>query len=176
MSSWDPKNRAILLKTILSGHLPILIDYSHSYRPRDITGSAIWRMRAALKHRDRVREISFGGSDFIFGKFTKATSHHFFPHWRAFSFAFHLATNRNSQPLSSGGQINQIYVFNVLNLYGGSVASVSGLFVVRNSSHRPHLERYFYPCHGFRPITRIVPSCLFARHAMPTQSQSDHRV
>ena len=65
------------IKTILSGHLPILIDYAYSYQLRDVTGSAIWRMLAALEHRDRVREISFGGSGVTLGKFLKATSHHF---------------------------------------------------------------------------------------------------
>jgi hypothetical protein len=47
------------IKTILSGHLPILIDYSCLHRPRDITGSALWHMRATLRHCNRMREISF---------------------------------------------------------------------------------------------------------------------
>src|SRR6267154_6383359 len=39
------------IKTILSGPLPILIDYSHLYGPPvEITGSALWRLRAALRH------------------------------------------------------------------------------------------------------------------------------
>ncbi|KAF8497843.1 hypothetical protein F5888DRAFT_259484 [Russula emetica] len=66
------------IKTILSGHLPILIDYSSNlFGPRDDTGSALWRLRAALGHRDRVREISFGVRDVIFRKFLRATDYHF---------------------------------------------------------------------------------------------------
>ena len=69
------------IKTILSGPLPILIDYSHLYGPPvEITGSALWRLRAALRHRDRVRKISFGGSRWgvnSIGKFIMATNYHF---------------------------------------------------------------------------------------------------
>jgi hypothetical protein len=60
------------IKTILSGSLPILVNYRCRYR--DITGSALWRMRAALKHHDRVRGISFEGSGANFDKFIKATN------------------------------------------------------------------------------------------------------
>ena len=50
------------IKTILSSNLPIHIDYPlWCYRETDATGSAVWRMHAALKRRDRVREISVGG-------------------------------------------------------------------------------------------------------------------
>ena len=45
-----------------------------------MTGSAIWRMHAALRHRDRVREITFTtGFDLtgIFENFIKVTSYHF---------------------------------------------------------------------------------------------------
>jgi hypothetical protein len=75
------------IKTILSGHLPILIDYLHFHQQGqgDITDSALWRMRAVLRHRDRVRGISIsfrGGRDddhwhVIFEKFMKATSYYF---------------------------------------------------------------------------------------------------
>jgi hypothetical protein len=41
------------------------------------TGSAIGRMRAALEHRDRVREIFFRGYREIFRQFTEATDYHF---------------------------------------------------------------------------------------------------
>jgi hypothetical protein len=52
------------IKAILSGPLPIFIDFQHVYE--DISRSALWRMRAALKHR--VREISFTGSTANFDK------------------------------------------------------------------------------------------------------------
>ena len=57
------------IKTILSSPLPIFIKYMPMYR--DITSSALWRMRAALKHR--VREIAFSGSSANFDKFFKET-------------------------------------------------------------------------------------------------------
>jgi len=59
------------IKAILSSPLPIFIEYKCLYG--DITGSALWRMRAALRHRDRVREISFEGSNAGFTKFFRAT-------------------------------------------------------------------------------------------------------
>ena len=46
---------------------------------KENTGSALWRMRAALRHRNRVRGISFqgrGGSDY-FRKLIEATNYHF---------------------------------------------------------------------------------------------------
>ena len=116
------------IKTILSGHLLILLDYSRSYIPRDIIASAIWRMRAALKHRDRVREISFGGCEFIFEKFIKATSYHFpaleslllyFPH----SYEPEIPATFLRGPDQSDLGLRR------LTLYGGSVASVSGLLL-----------------------------------------------
>jgi hypothetical protein len=44
------------IETILSGPLPILIGYKCLYR--EITGSALWRMDAAIRHHDRVRDRS----------------------------------------------------------------------------------------------------------------------
>ena len=71
------------IKTIPSGHLPILIDYTElPVRAISINETSVWRLRASLTHhRDRVREISFGGSGSecypIFTKFIQAASHHF---------------------------------------------------------------------------------------------------
>ena len=65
------------IKTILSSPLPIFVEYKSIY-PEDITGSALWRMRAALRHCDRVREITFEGwSGADFGNFIRATNYHF---------------------------------------------------------------------------------------------------
>jgi hypothetical protein len=63
------------IKTILSGPLPIFIDYNCSRGK--ITGSALWRMHAALRHHDRVREIAFVGKSVNFDKFFKATNRPF---------------------------------------------------------------------------------------------------
>jgi hypothetical protein len=67
------------IKTILSGYLPILVNYLRLCGSLgNIAGSALWRMHAALGHRDRVREISFGGWDVIsIGNFIRATSYRF---------------------------------------------------------------------------------------------------
>jgi hypothetical protein len=72
-------------------------------------------MRAALRHRDRVREISFGGSGVKFGKFIRASNYHFpalenlvlcsYGHEPDIPSTFHF----------SGDQNNQIYVFDVSN-------------------------------------------------------------
>ena len=59
------------INMILSSPLPILIEYK--CLNTKITGRAIWRMRPALRHRDRVREISFEGSNAGFKKFFRAT-------------------------------------------------------------------------------------------------------
>jgi hypothetical protein len=64
------------IKTILSGPLPISIDYK-SIR-RDITGSALWRLRATLQqHHHRVREIAFKGSSANFEKLLKMAQRDF---------------------------------------------------------------------------------------------------
>jgi hypothetical protein len=59
------------IKTILSGPLPFFIDYKNMHG--DITGSALWRMRATLRHHDRVREIAFEGSRANYNMFFRAT-------------------------------------------------------------------------------------------------------
>jgi hypothetical protein len=62
------------IKTILSGPFPIFLNYM-CMKHKDITGSALWRMRAALKHhRDRVREIDFSGTQANFDKFFEVTN------------------------------------------------------------------------------------------------------
>lgn len=75
------------IKTILSGSLPIFLDYRctdgylyESQEPEELTGSALWRMRTVLKHHpDRVREIRFEGEWPSFHKFFKMTDGTAFP-------------------------------------------------------------------------------------------------
>jgi len=71
------------IKTVLSARdpsLPIFLDYSCIYDWEEditgITGSALWRMRAVLKHhRDRVRGIKFDAEHWAsFNKFFKMTN------------------------------------------------------------------------------------------------------
>ena len=59
------------IKTILSGTLPIYVDYKGMYG--GVTSSALWCMRAALEHPDRVREIAFEGTDANFNDILKVT-------------------------------------------------------------------------------------------------------
>ena len=63
------------IETILSGPLPILIDYKGMYE--ETTSNALWRMRAALKHHDRVRGIFFEGTSAWLNEFFRATNHSF---------------------------------------------------------------------------------------------------
>jgi hypothetical protein len=60
------------IKTILSSPFPIFIDYN--CMDGEITGSAFWRLRAALKRPDRVRGITFEGTSAGFDKFFKVTN------------------------------------------------------------------------------------------------------
>ena len=61
------------IKTILSGPLPIFIDFKYGLNDIVEFGSARWRMLAALRHHDRVREISFQGMSAKFDEFFEAT-------------------------------------------------------------------------------------------------------
>ena len=66
------------IKTLLSGPWPILLDFNFTRIFDNVTGSAIWRMRAALEHHpDRVRKISFEGSGANLYKFFKAANRPF---------------------------------------------------------------------------------------------------
>jgi hypothetical protein len=71
------------IKTILSGPFPIFINYKDMDR---LFGSALWRMRAALKQHDRVREISIDRMGATYDKFFKETQCAF-PALEAFPFA-----------------------------------------------------------------------------------------
>ena len=145
------------IKTILSGHLPIIIDYSDYYGSRD--ASSLWRIRAALGHRDRVREINFGACRDNFQKFIRATNHHFptrqslvlrFPHVHEpeFPATFLRGPDRSDLRLRR------------LELYGGPLALQYGLL--------PSVT-------ALTDLTLTVtsnaalfgPSFPFARHTMP---------
>jgi hypothetical protein len=120
------------IKTILSGHLPILVDYP--WRPLDITGSALWRMRAALGHRDRAREISisFGAGYYygaMFDKFIKATTDCHFPALESLDLDFPAHCERDipatflREPDRSDPPLRR------LGLFGSSLASAPGLLL-----------------------------------------------
>ena len=74
--------KPVHIKTILASHqaLPILLDFK--YMLRDMTASAIWRMNYALKHRDRVHNISLKGRVPTSTNFSRRLTAPF-PCWRA---------------------------------------------------------------------------------------------
>jgi hypothetical protein len=115
------------IKTILSGHLPILIDYLRLYRPQDITDSVLWRMRTALRHRDRVREISFKAWDAIFRKFITATNYHF-PALESLILSFPQGEEADIPPTFLRPDLSDLRLRR-LTLCGVSLASVSGLLL-----------------------------------------------
>ena len=60
------------IETILSGPLPIFIEFKKMSGV--LTSSALWRMRAVLEQRDRVRRISFEGKRAWMDEFFSATN------------------------------------------------------------------------------------------------------
>ncbi|KAI0269724.1 hypothetical protein BGY98DRAFT_280108 [Russula aff. rugulosa BPL654] len=126
------------IKTILSSPLPISIEYECLYG--DTTGSALWRMRAALRHRDRVREISFGGPGFhsnrfatervgiFFGKFIRATSYHF-PALESLALYFLYGHEPDIPATFLRGPDQSKLRLRRLRLYEAPLASISGLLL-----------------------------------------------
>ena len=122
------------IKTILSRRfkLPILVDYSSRSDgpPREVTGSVLWRMRAALRERDRVREISFGGGwpvDFIRELFN--VTNHPFPALESLVLCFPAGQNPYIPVTFLRGSDHSDLPLRRLKLYGGSLTSVSGLLL-----------------------------------------------
>ena len=114
------------IKTILSGPLPIIIRYRCMCR--DITDNAIWRMRAALGHHDRVREISYEGSDANFDKFIKATNSPFPLLERLFLYFKPGYESKLPDTFLRGPDLSDLHLRR-LELGNVSFASVSGLLL-----------------------------------------------
>src|SRR5258708_15344702 len=57
----------------LYNHYSVSISFVYVPSAFDVTGSALWRMRATLREHDRVREVSFEGKNGSFEIFIKAT-------------------------------------------------------------------------------------------------------
>jgi hypothetical protein len=122
------------IRKILSGHLPILINYLERYGPLDtITGSALWRrMRAALGHRDRVREISIsfeGGFGVMFDNFINATTNCHFPALESLVLYFPDEPEGDIPATFLRGPDRSDPPLRRLGLYETSLASVSGLLL-----------------------------------------------
>ena len=120
------------IKTILSSSLPIFLDYSSTYDWEDwegLTGSALWRIRAILKHHpDRVREITFQASMAAFNKFFKMTKC-VFPMLESLS----------------------------LDFYGPDM-SIPATFLKGNDLSLPHLRRLTVRCNDFITVFGFLSS------------------
>jgi hypothetical protein len=84
-------------------------------------------MRAALGHRDRVREISFGACGAIFKDFIEATNYHF-PALESLILRFQHGLEPDIPATFLRGPDRSELRLRRLALYGGSLAFLSGLF------------------------------------------------
>jgi F-box-like len=120
------------IETTLSSHVPILVNFSRMFGT--VTDSDIWRMRAALGHRDRVREISFGGYGALFKNFIEATNYHF-PALESLVFSFprfppgYPHDEPDIPATFLRGPDRSDLPLRRLAWYGGTLASVSGLLM-----------------------------------------------
>ena len=123
-----PENKG-RMKTMLSGRLPILIDY-YSGDLREpisaITGSALRRMRAVLRHHDRVRGISFGALDVE--NFISAANYHF-PALESLALGFSYGQELDIPATFLRGPDQSDLRLRRLRLYGPSLTSVTGLLL-----------------------------------------------
>jgi hypothetical protein len=122
------------IQTILSSPLPIFLEYECWFED-DITGSALWRMRAALGQRDRVRGISFGGQIVSFQKFIRETNFHF-PALESLILTFSLAYGLDIPATFFRGPDQsplRLQRLRRLELYGASLVAVSGLLLSANA-------------------------------------------
>jgi hypothetical protein len=146
------------LKATLSGHfLPILIDYSSRTNGpptrREITGSALWHMRAALRHRDRVREISFGGWDVDFIETFISATNYPFPALESLVLSFPDGQEPDIPATFLRGSDQSDLPLRRLKLYGSSLASISGLLLSATA---------------LTDLTLDIPSDLEVRNLLPS--------
>ncbi|KAI0275788.1 hypothetical protein BGY98DRAFT_1188227 [Russula aff. rugulosa BPL654] len=143
----------------LSSPLPIFIEYKYLFG--DITGSALWRMRAALRHRDRVREIYIDGlgvSGVGFGKFIRATNHQF-PALESLILYFPRDHEQKFQPHFSEDQINQ----------NSSSTANAAIF---DSSQESLLLACLQGMQCLRSLNLITPGVLRDSHWRPASQHS----
>ena len=145
------------IKKILSGSLrslPILVDYRSTRGDieswNSSTDNTLCRLRAALRQHDRVREIFFGGTCADFMELFKATNFSF-PVLESLSLRFTYKTNVEFPATFLRGKNQSDLHLRRLRLYHVSaVASISGIFVLRNVSHRLLFANRY--CSHSRPI------------------------
>lgn len=111
------------IKTILSSPLPIHIDYN--FTDGEITGSAFWRLRAALKHPNRVRGITFEGTSTGFDKLFKVTDCPF-PMLESLVLRFGFGCEPNlPDTFLKGPDVLDLHHLRRLKLYRVSLSSIS---------------------------------------------------
>ena len=118
------------IQTVLSSPLPIFLEYQCWFED-DITGSALWRMRAALRQRDRVRGISFGGQTVSYETFIRETNFHF-PALESLMLGFSVAYELDIPDTFLKGPDQshlRLQRLRRLELYGASLVTVSGLLL-----------------------------------------------
>jgi hypothetical protein len=118
------------IKTILSGHFPILSDYWSLYRPWDITGSVIWRMRAHLNIVIACVGSPSEGGIMSTTKYSPGRLIITFLHWRAFFFFFPCIREAYIPATClRGPDQSDLRLRRLTRLYGPSLASISGLLL-----------------------------------------------
>jgi hypothetical protein len=176
------------IKEILSSHLPIFIEYQCRITDIRVTGSALWRMRAALRHRDRVRKISFAGCAASFRKFIRATNYHF-PALESLDLGFSYDHEPDIPATFLRGPDQADLRLRHLGLSGPSLASVSGLLLSATALTDLTLEVTFNVA-GFDSSHGSFLACLQGmqclsslnlttprrRHEYPRDSQSQHPI
>jgi hypothetical protein len=157
------------IKTILSGPLPILIEYKCPLR--EITGSALWRMRAALRHHDRVRQIAFEGGWANFDKLFKATNRSF-PILESLILEFRCNGEVKIPDTFLRGPDLSVLHLRRLELNNVSLTSVSGfllsataltdLYLVINTAFSSSTETSLLACLQGMPCLGHLDLCIFS--------------
>ena len=176
------------IKEILSSHLPIFIKYQCRITDIRVTGSALWQMRAALRHRDRVRKIPFAGCAASFRKFIRATNYHF-PALESLDLGFSYDHEPDIPATFLRGPDQADLRLRRLGLSGPSLASVSGLLLSATALTDLTLE-FTFNVAGFDSSQGSFLACLQGmqclsslnlttprrRHEYPRDSQSQHLI
>jgi F-box-like len=173
-----PQKPDYIKKTLSSG-LSIFIEYK-DYQFRNISGSALWRLRAALRYRDRVRKISFGGcavSALSFGTFFKATNYHF-PALESLDLSLPYNRELDIPATFLRGPDQLDLRLRCLKLSDASLSSVSGLllsataltdlklsFTCFDSSQRSSLLSYLQCMQSLHSLDLTTPSDRRSEHS-----------
>lgn len=152
------------IEKTLPGPLQILVNYRCKDVP--VTDSALRRLRSALEHRDRVREIYSCGPTVWFDVFFEATKCSF-PVLESLSLP-----NRDLElkvpDVFLGPDLSNLRLLRSLTLYDVSLASISRFLSFSTSLTDLDLRVYF----GLSPSEGISLLAILQRIALPMQSHS----